>query len=425
MSAKLIAVEGDTVRIELNIKLSRSMLESEETILNVLNEAGCMATGEALKRFDTDGSAILIGGTKWTSKGEEPKYYQTPYGEVEVLRHVYQTSAGGKTFCPLERDARIVVTSTPRFAKVVSHKFACGGSTQVESDLAENHGRRVARSYLQNLADAVGSIVQAKEETWHYATPRLEVPVQTVAIGMEGTCMLLCEEGYRLAMVGTIALYDRHGERHHTLYLGATPEYGQATFLEQMEREIAHVKQLYPHATYVGIADGTQSNWDFLERHTTVQILDFYHAAGYLAEVATVARPRSLPKRTEGLETRCHQLKHTPGAAAALLEEMEELAKPPLSGSLQERLQRAITYFSNHQHQMEYAHYRAKHFPIGSGVTEAACKTLVKQRLCCSGMRWKEKGASIVLSLRALVLTQTRWDQFWGKVDQYGFPIAA
>jgi hypothetical protein len=37
-------------------------------------------------------------------------------------------------------------------------------------------------------------------------------------------------------------------------------------------------------------------------------------------------------------------------------------------------------------------------------------------------MRWKEKGASIVLSLRALVLTQTRWDQFWGKIDQYGFP---
>ena len=49
-----------------------------------------------MKRFDTDGSAILIGGMKWTSKGEEPKYYQTPYGEVEVLRHVYQTSAGGK-----------------------------------------------------------------------------------------------------------------------------------------------------------------------------------------------------------------------------------------------------------------------------------------------------------------------------------------
>ena len=91
MSVKLIAVEGDPVRIELTIKLNRSMLESEETILSALNEAGCIATGEALKRFETDGSAILIGGTKWTSKGEEPKYYQTLYGEVEVLRHVLST----------------------------------------------------------------------------------------------------------------------------------------------------------------------------------------------------------------------------------------------------------------------------------------------------------------------------------------------
>jgi hypothetical protein len=78
MPVKLIAVEGDTVRMELNVKLSRSMLENEEATLNALNEAGCIATGEALKRFDTDGSAIGIGGMKWTSKGEEPKYYQTP-----------------------------------------------------------------------------------------------------------------------------------------------------------------------------------------------------------------------------------------------------------------------------------------------------------------------------------------------------------
>ena len=96
MSAKLIAVERDTVRIELNIKLSRSMLESEEAILNALNEAGCIATGEALKRFDTDGSVILIGGTKWTSKGEEPKYYQTPYGEVGSAAPRLPNERGGQ-----------------------------------------------------------------------------------------------------------------------------------------------------------------------------------------------------------------------------------------------------------------------------------------------------------------------------------------
>lgn len=42
---------------------------------------------------------------------------------------------------------------------------------------------------------------------------------------------------------------------------------------------------------------------------------------------------------------------------------------------------------------MHYARYRAQGLPIGSGVTEAACKTLVKQRLCGSGMKWVERDA--------------------------------
>jgi len=54
------------------------------------------------------------------------------------------------------------------------------------------------------------------------------------------------------------------------------------------------------------------------------------------------------------------------------------------------------------------------------GVTEAACKTLVKQRLCASGMRWKNKGAKIVLRLRALTRTTGRWAQFRQKIDQFG-----
>jgi hypothetical protein len=53
---------------------------------------------------------------------------------------------------------------------------------------------------------------------------------------------------------------------------------------------------------------------------------------------------------------------------------------------------------------------------------EAACKTLVKQRLCCSGMRWTPAGAQTILSLRALVKTDCRWDQFWQKISQFGVP---
>ena len=102
---------------------------------------------------------------------------------------------------------------------------------------------------------------------------------------------------------------------------------------------------------------------------------------------------------------------------------MEEFSEQRLSKPLGEKLDSVITYFRVHKHQVRYSHYRAAHLPVGSGITEAACKTLVKQRLCRSGMRWRERGASIALSLSALMLSQGRWQQFWNIIDQYGLPV--
>jgi hypothetical protein len=295
---------------------------------------------------------------------------------------------------------------------------------EVKNDLLENHGRKVALSYIQRLSEAVGSVVQAKEEAWSYAPPKEDSQIATVGIGLDGTCMLMCEDGYREAMVGTVSLYDSEGERQHTIYLGAAPEYGKKSFLERLEREIERAKKRYPEAKLVGIADGAESNWKFLEKQTEEQILDFYHASGYLGALAEALHPNTVSKQKEWLTENCRELKHEKGKAGELLNLMKEVKEEKShSKNLTEKLQAAITYYENHQHQMDYAEYIEKKYPIGSGVTEAACKTLVKQRLCCSGMRWKEKGAGIILSLRALVLTKERWSQFWAKLDQYGFPV--
>jgi len=425
MPASVELINSNTVKLTLELKLSGSMLEMEGAIQHALNEAGMLMTGEALKRFDTDGSPIVLGDVKWSTKGLQPKGYQTPYGEVSVERHVYQRAGGGKTYCPLEPSARIVITSTPKFAQQVSSKYTQGSSGEVQRDLADNHARVVARSYLQNVSEAVGAIAQAKEEQWSYATPKLATAIETVAISLDGTCMLMCTEGYREAMVGTITLYDRQGERQHTTYIGASPEYGKARFLTRLEREIAHTRHVYPHARYIGVADGAASNWRFLESHTDKQILDFYHASGYLASAAHAAFPRHAAKRQQWLDDHCHQLKHKQRAAGRILSELEQLAQQSLSVPVREKLESAITYFRNHKQQMNYAHYRTQALPIGSGVTEAACKTLVKQRLCHSGMKWKDQGARVVLSLRALVLTTGRWQQFWDKINQYGVPVLA
>ncbi len=425
MPAQLVSSTPEKVIVQLELSLSGSMLEQEEQIQDVLNEAGMLFTGEALSRFDTDGSPIVIGATKWTSKGLEPKHYQTPYGEVKVARHVYQTSKGGAIYCPLDRDARIVVSSTPRFAKQVSSKYAEFGAPRVVNDLSENHGRKVAQSFVQNICDAIGSIAQAKEEDWQYATPKLDEAVASIAVGMDGACMLMCHDGYREAMVGNISLYGLQGQRLHTIYLGATPEYGKATFKRRMEREIEQVKQQYPDAQVIGVADGAAANWTFLSQHTDVQVLDYFHASEYVARVAKAVF-RKKAERDPWLADRLHRLKHKQGAASRLIKEMEEFQQlPRLSKHAREELATCLTYFHNHKHQMNYPRYHARGWPIGSGVTEAACKTLVKQRLCASGMRWKERGAAVVLSLRSLVRSTGRWLQFWEKIDQYGVPALA
>src|SRR6185437_6548225 len=64
--------------------------------------------------------------------------------------------------------------------------------------------------------------------------PKFEVAPATVAIRLDGTCMLMGEDGRRETMVGTLSFYDKEGERQHTIHLAAAPEYGKAKFLGRM-----------------------------------------------------------------------------------------------------------------------------------------------------------------------------------------------
>ena len=421
--AQLISRTGNELTIEVKINIDGTLLEVEDTIQNACNEVGLLATEKALKNFDTDGRPIQTGGIKWTAKESSEKKYQTPYGVVKIKRYTYQTSKGGKVWCPLEEQARIIRGGTPRLAKQVSHKYVHMNAQAVRHDFQANHNRKLTKSYIQNMADWVGGIAQAKEEDWSYTLPELEEAVSTIVFSMDGAYILMQEEGWREAMVGALSFYDKEGNRLHSFYLGAPPEYGKETFKQRYEKEIQRIKALYPDALYLGIADGAKDNWSFLTPHTNRQLLDFYHVTEYLGKVAYAVFPQKTgkPKRKEWLSDRCHKLKHEPEAVKKLIQEMETLSrKKGLTKTVKEDLTQALTYFNNHQHQMNYAEHIAKQLPIGSGVTEAACKTLVKQRLCCSGMRWKNQGAGIILSLRSLVQSGDRWEQFWNKINQYG-----
>ena len=246
---------------------------------------------------------------------------------------------------------------------------------------------------------------------------------------MDGAYILTVEDGYREAMVGTIALYDKAGERLHTTYIAASPEYGKETFFKRFRQEIKRVKQDYPKAQAIGIADGAVNNWSFLEKLSDKQIIDFWHASDYLSDAshAVYNKKSQENERKEWLEKQCHNLKHKKGAATRILNELTSCTEKKLTQVVQDNLEAAISYFSNNikAGRMRYYDFVKNNQPIGSGVVEAACKTIIKQRLGGSGMRWKNNGMKVILSLRAIIKTRDRWEQFWKKIDEFGVPLVA
>ncbi len=429
MSATIIDRSEKSFIIQFEIPYSNNMLDGEEILQQSLNEAGSLATEEILRKFDTDGSIIEVGGMKLYPHGErEAKEFQSPYGPVVVERYVYQSSEGGKRFVPLDQDARIVGTSTPKFAKMVSSKYACDGAPGVQRDLRENHGRPVALSFIKSVSDLVGTIAIAKEETWTYKLPELSSAVQSISVGLDGTCLNMMEDGWREAMCGTIAFYDKNGDRLHTIYSAASPEYGKATFLAKFGAEVDNVIELFPKKPVVGLADGAASNWGFLAERADVLTVDFWHMSEYLAKAANAMFPgkSSAQQRYEWLEDACHKAKHNFGAISRILGELNEFADSRrMRTENRERLQAAITYLTNHKSKMQYHKNVDQNLPIGSGVTESACKEIVKNRMCKGAARWKKDGAEVVLTIRSIHMTAERWNQFWGKYSQYGYNKAA
>ena len=63
-------------------------------------------------------------------------------------------------------------------------------------------------------------------------------------------------------------------------------------------------------------------------------------------------------------------------------------------------------------HRMRYASLKPLGIPMGSGVTEGACKSLITARTKRSGQRWREHGIESVLALRS-ILHSDRWPRFW------------
>ncbi len=398
-----------------------SFSEGELQVRDLLKVIGQEVTVQLLHSKEVDAPTLAVAGETYYRKAASLGHYQTLYGEVVISRHLYQTSAGGATLCPLERNCQLRFGSaTPLLAEVVSFKLASASAGEVAQDLGKSHGVTLSATYLHHLAQQVGQIAVEKHAAWHLEAAEAPAPVAIIATGVDGTTMPVVSEAYKEAMCGTLALYNKAGERLHTEYLGTMPEAGKVTFAQRFTAGVARVTARYPNALHVCLGDGAQWNWDFFASQypEAVWVLDFYHAATHLHAAAEAIFGTGLEAEAYYDRWRTTLLEDADGVASLLRSLLYYRNQPALSATAQRALDTELNYFRQHAELMQYADFRAAGLPIGSGVTEAGGKELIKARFCRSGMRWKRASGAPILHLRAIRLSQ-HWDSFWSKVMRY------
>lgn len=330
-----------------------------------------------------------------------------------MSRWVYQSSKGGKQYVPLDESVGMVGQNTPRFAKMVSWKYAHMPSERVTEDLAENHCRAVSRSHIQRVSYEVGEKLLELEPAMMYAHGVEPTLVKNISVGRDGAMVRLKDGSYREAMAGTISLIGVNREVLHTIYLGDGPEYGKSDFEAMMSREIDNLKCEFGDLPWVGVADGSAHNWAFLSQYVDTQIIDYWHGWQYIQAGLEEVYPKE-KKRKKQIDKWHQALKEKDNSVSKLLKLFKKhhrtLKKAQVVNDI---LQRSITYLTNHQQQMNYAKYLKDGYLIGSGVTESACKTLIKGRLCGCGMRWEQENTTTMTLMRGVVLTSNRWQQAW------------
>ncbi len=235
------------------------------------------------------------------------------------------------------------------------------------------------------------------------------VSVDATGVGMQGPKGAAAEG--RMAYVGLVYCPGAEGEPARARALAGL--YELADLGGQLRRQGAQVG-MDRADVWVALTDGGAGLEDFMRVYfpRAECILDFYHAAEHLHDLAKALYPDAVQAQ-EAAGAWCHALKHEGGAA--LLAVLEALDLRGRKAAARETHRRALGYVRNNLQRMDYPRYVANGWLIGSGHVEAACKAVVGQRLKGNGMRWSEAGADAVCHLRALFKSEKgQWEAFWG-----------
>jgi hypothetical protein len=371
-----------------------------------------------------------------------PQQVDTLFGSITLRRLGYRAAAteGESVLFPLCRAMGVVHSATPALVERAAYYLAEGGATQKRT-LARLHREHGVRWGVKRLRQVATFVATAMEEhrppalaeqvlgwlTQAQASRGRHRPV--LSVGRDGITLGLQIKGcdiYEVATTGTLTVYDRRGQRLGTVYLAYTPEPGQPTMSAQLTRLLEEVLRCWdgplPRLCYVTDAGDNETTYyrKVLRRlrhpRTGVRlewtwVVDYYHASQRLWVMAEALFGAG--QASGSWARKMQKLLLKPGGVGRVLHSAAALrGRLQLRGKRLANFRRAYKYLQSRRQHLRYAAYRRVGLPIGSGVTEAACKTVYTQRLKLSGMRWKKPGAQTILTLRVLLLSGV-WEQVY------------
>ena len=380
------------------------------------------------------------GGYRRRSEKTPNRSVATRFGNIVLYRFGFRSwQAGEGSLFPLEMLMGLNNSATPALVDWIGRHIATSGSNQaaivelLRTDCGVTMGIKRLRQCIKQLSE---SMEEFRQE--HQADVLLKALQQAadsrgsrkpvLAVGRDGITLREYQHcAHQVATTGTVSVYDRSGKRLITVYLAYPPELGQASMDQMLTGLITEILERYngplPRLAYV--TDSGSNETGYFEkvlrrmnhpltgkRLYWTRVADYYHASERIWTMAEVLFGKGTREANAWARRMLKCLKKPSGAsrvlhsAASHFHRRQQQSRK-LSNKQQEAYRVAYRYIQSRTKFMRYSNYTSLHIPLGSGVTEAACKTVFTQRLKNSGMRWSHAGAWTILTLRTILLSHS------------------
>jgi hypothetical protein len=426
--------------------------EFENALQERMSRFHAAVVGLQLRGYDEDSERIEIEGRGYRRKSKAGKEYTCIAGPIRVERHIYVPVSGpGKAICPL--DLRIGMVEgqwTPKAARVMGQSMACMTAKETNQLFSAVGGMCPSTSSLDRVPKHLGEHWERNREAFEdelRCTELVPAEAASVSVGIDGVMAPMKDTGrletrskkdklprgpagHREVGCGAITLYDEQGNRLQTVRFGRMPEAYKLTLKEQLEAELESVLAVRPDLKVSLIGDGADDNWKFFDElvahlgiENPARTLDVFHVLERLNMAAIASYGEATPKAKVKFEEYRTWLYELEDGAQKVVRSLRHIRSNTI-GWRRKKITETIKYISKRSHLMNYASLRRKNLPVGSGIVEATCKTLVTQRMKRSGMSWGREGGQSILTLRAL-LQSDRWDVAWRLLArQYRRPVS-